>query len=390
VTVDLATFDQLCSPTGAAALAAAAELNPSGPTFLACFERLRKHVPAELAKAALETVILREKARAKFSRAAEMFFTREALEQASGEVVARHRAGRFRGYTAVGDFCCGVGGDATGLAAVTRVVAVDTDPLRLRMAERNVAAYGLAAAVRFSRADVLTDPLPDVAAVFADPARRVGGRRFVSLADYRPPPQSLLARLPAGFPAAFKLAPAVPWDELGPAGGEAEFISAGGELKECVLWLGPLATTRRRATVLPAGATLAADVPDPMLPAGPPRRFLYDPDPAVTRAGLVTNLGSQLNATMFDPTIGFLTADEWRPTPFATGYVIEEVMPFHARRIGEALKSRGLGRVTVVKRGSAVSAEELVRKWKLTGSDHRFVILTRVEGKPFALIALGL
>lgn len=386
--MDLAALDQLCSPSGVAALAAAAALRPTEATFLAGFDRLRKAFPPVVCKAALETCILRDRAAAKFSCAAEMFFTREALEQSSAEPVARHRGERFRRFGVVGDFCCGIGGDAIGLAAAgCRVVAVDRDPLRLRMAERNVAAYGLADPVTFIRADVLADPLPRVDAAFCDPARRAEGKRFVSVADYSPPPRELLARLPADTPAAVKLAPAVAWDDLHPFGGEAEFVSLAGELKECVLWLGALATVRRRATVLPCGATLAADEPDPPLSAGPIGRYLYDPDPAVTRARLVANLGQSLAAVMLDPTIAFLTADARTPTPFATCYEIEAAIPFHARRLGEALKARRVGRVTVVKRGSAVAVEDLVRKWKLSGSEHRFVILTRVGGKPFGIIA---
>jgi hypothetical protein len=46
-----------------------------------------------------------------------------------------------------------------------------------------------------------------------------------------------------------------------------------------------------------------------------------------------------------------------------------------------------VGVVTIAKRGSAVDVDELRRKWKLTGSAARTVILTRVLGKPFALIA---
>jgi hypothetical protein len=241
--------------------------------------------------------------------------------------------------------------------------------------------------VTFLLADVLADPLPEVGAVFVDPARRSGGRRFVSLAEYQPPPRELLARFPPGFPVACELAPAVSREELEAFAGEVEFVSLEGELKECVLWLGPLVTVRRRATVLPSGESLAADAPAPPLLVTAPRRFLYDPDPTVTRAGLVTNLGEQLAATMIDPTIAFLTNDARTPTPFATGYEIEEAMPFHARRLGEALRGRGVGRVTVVKRGSAVVGEDLVRKWKLTGSGHRCVILTRAGGEPFAIIA---
>src|SRR5204862_124898 len=78
--------------------------------FLSCFNRLHKLYPAELARAALETALLRQRARAKFSHADAMYFTREALEQASGEAVSRYRAERFVPFGRVGDFCCGIGG----------------------------------------------------------------------------------------------------------------------------------------------------------------------------------------------------------------------------------------------------------------------------------------
>src|SRR5918993_1758789 len=99
--MDLATFDRLLGPTGRSTLAAAHELRPTEAKYPACFDRLRKRFPPELARAALDTVMLREKARVKFTRADEMFFTREALEMASAETVARYRAGRFASFGAV-------------------------------------------------------------------------------------------------------------------------------------------------------------------------------------------------------------------------------------------------------------------------------------------------
>jgi len=127
----LATFETLLTPAGQAALTAAAELHPTEDAFLADFTRLSKSSPPGLARAALETVLLRHKARSKFSRADAMYFTREALEQASGEEIARYRAGRFAAFGRVGDFCCGIGGDTIGLSERAEVVAVDADPLRL-------------------------------------------------------------------------------------------------------------------------------------------------------------------------------------------------------------------------------------------------------------------
>ena len=74
------------------ALAAARDLAPTESSRLPALDALRKRFPADLAAAALETTLLRKRATVKFAKAEEMFFTREALEQATGEAVAAYRA----------------------------------------------------------------------------------------------------------------------------------------------------------------------------------------------------------------------------------------------------------------------------------------------------------
>ena len=64
--MDIDTFRELLTPNGQRAIDAAAALAPTDAGFLAAFEKLRKRHPAPLAKAALETVLLRVQARAKF------------------------------------------------------------------------------------------------------------------------------------------------------------------------------------------------------------------------------------------------------------------------------------------------------------------------------------
>src|SRR5688500_564941 len=140
--MDLAAFRRLLSSKGQAALALATELRPTGATLLSVHQRLRKQFPEDLARVAVETAVLRQKAACKFTKAHAMYFTREALEQSSGEVISTYRAGRFAAYPRVGDFCCGIGGDLIGLAGVTHAVAIDADPLRLAMAQENLKAYG--------------------------------------------------------------------------------------------------------------------------------------------------------------------------------------------------------------------------------------------------------
>src|SRR5262249_15044072 len=66
---------------------------------------------------------LRLRARAKFSRAMDMFFTRPGLEQASAEVIAGHRLARYSGAGLVADLCCGIGGGVAAPAAGRRAPA---------------------------------------------------------------------------------------------------------------------------------------------------------------------------------------------------------------------------------------------------------------------------
>jgi hypothetical protein len=383
--LNLDDLERLMTPAGRAALAEADALGPDEKTFLGHFGRLSKRHEPATARAALATAILRRRAAAKFSRAAEMFFEREALEQSSGEAVARHRARRMigAGVGRVADLCCGLGGDAIALSERAEVVAVDLDPLRLRLCELNLGAYGRRA--RLIEADALAVDLSAVDAVFVDPDRRVG-RRQVLTSACQPPLDELWRRLPAGVPACAKLAPGVPWAEVAALGGEAEFVSLAGELKECALWLGPYRSAARRATVLPSGACLAADEPAPSPGCAAPGRYLYDPDPAVIRAGLVTDLARSLGAWQLDDQIAYLSGDAVLQTPFARTYLIEESLPFHLGRLRDLLRARGVGSVSVQRRGSAVEPEELVRKLKLRGDGSRTLVLTRLQGRPWALV----
>ncbi len=384
--MDLATFQELLTPTGQAALAAATARVPTAETFLAHLQRLQKDYSAALAKAALDTAILRAKAAAKFSRAAAMYFTREALEQASGERISRYRAGRYAGCAHVADLGCGIGGDSLGLASVVpNVTAVDRDALRLAMAAENLAAYGLRERAAWVEGDLTTLPWPGARAFFFDPARRVGGRRKFSVRDYEPPLAQVRAWLEHAPAGGVKLSPGVDLDELAGYDAEVEFISERGALKECALWFGPLRTAARRATLLPGPHTLLAD-PAARSEVGPPQAYLYEPDPAVLRAGLVTTLAAQLEARQLDPDIAYLTAPRLRPTPFARAFAIEDALPFQLKRLRERLRALNVGRVTVKKRGSPLEPEALIKQLRLEGPEERVVVLTHVEGRAWVLI----
>lgn len=384
--MNLAGWQRLLSPEGQHVLALAQTLQPTTATLLKCHQQLRKKYADDLVMLALETTQLRMKAKGKFTRADAMYFTREGLEQSSGELIADYRAQRYAPFAMVGDFCCGIGGDAIGLAGRTNVVAVDQDELRLAIAQANVQAYERSDRVHWHRGDLLTMAVPTVEAIFFDPDRRADGQRHVRLSEYQPSFERLRQRFSTAIPWGVKVAPAIPWNELHTFEAEKEFISVGGELKECVLWFGALQSTGRRATILPANVTIAAEIVREAAEPIRPRAYVYDPDPAVIRSGLVSHLAEMLDAQPIDADIAYLTSNQLTHTPFAQAYAVDEVLPFHAKRIGERLKALNVGHVVLTKRGSAVEVDALRRSWKLRGSETRTVILTRVLNEPYALI----
>ncbi|WP_455753699.1 class I SAM-dependent methyltransferase [Streptomyces griseoluteus] len=356
---------------------------------LAVATRLRRTHPAGLVSAALGQARLRQRAEAKFGAedARRMFFTPNGVEQSTRASVAAYRAERMRalGVTSVADLCCGIGGDALALArAGIRVLAVDRDPLTAAVARANAEVLGLAGLIEVREADVTEVDTAGYDAVFVDPARRGGRGRIFDPEAYSPPLSWAVATALAAPRAALKIAPGIPHEAV-PAEAEAEWISDGGDVKEAVLWFGTGAPGGVRATLLPGPRTLRGrGLPDPAVRT--PGRYLYEPDGAVIRAHLVAEAAEELDGGLLDETIAYITADELRPTPYATAYEITDRMPFNVKKLKALLRERGVGNLTVKKRGSAVEPEELRRKVKPQGPHAATVFMTRVAGAPAMLV----
>jgi SAM-dependent methyltransferase len=392
----------LLSAEGKTLLAQLAAEEVNEASLLSHTERLRSNYPSAVAAAALDLSLLRKKARAKFSRADEMFFTREALEQASAEVVSRYRAQRFAPYSRVADLCCGIGGDALALAKRAEVVALDVDPVRARMAQANAAVYGVGDRVRAKCEDATAYTLAAGSAAWADPSRRVAGRRVYTTDAYRPSLATLLKLTSAAPGTGIKLSPGVDYSELdarvrecpyGERPYEVEIVSVRGEAREAVLWLGELCTARRRATLLPGEHTLVARPLAERVPVTSVARYLYEPDAAVIRAHLVEHLAASIGAHKIDEQIAYLTADRLVKTPFASAYRVEASMPFGLKRINRHLRTMDVGELVIKKRGLAIDPEQFRRRLKygarpLSGGRQNRVILvlTRLRDQPAALI----
>ncbi|ABL83148.1 MULTISPECIES: class I SAM-dependent methyltransferase [unclassified Nocardioides] len=384
--MDLEAFGWLLTADGARLLEAAAAVVEAGEDPLAAQTRLRRGAePAQVA-AALTQATLRVRAREKFGELADrMYFTPDGLEQATRHRVATHRASRLVAASAATlvDLGCGIGGDLLAAARAGLTAAgVDLDPVRVAVARANLDALGLPGAVQLADATTLDTSPFDVA--FADPARRTARGRTFDVDGWTPPwpfVERLLAR-----DSCVKVAPGIP-HELVPEGVEAEWVSDHGEVKEAALWSGRLATTARRATVIGEGglATLT-DEDDPGAPVGPVGAFLYEPDGAVIRAGLVTAVAAGVGGRLVDEHIAYVASDASYRTPFARGYQVLEELPYREKALRAALRERRIGRLTIKKRGVDVVPDQLRKRLDLAGDEEGTIVLTRVAGHGTALL----
>jgi SAM-dependent methyltransferase len=377
--------DDVLSPAGAELLHRLQGMVITPARALSLAAELRSSYPPELIAAAVTQQTLRTAARQKFSRADDMLFTRSGLEQASSELTAAHSARRFASRDVIADLCCGIGGNLIALAAVAdQVVAVDADRDTLRYAGHNAAVHGLTSQITLVCADVRNLRLPGRATgAFVDPARRTAGRRLRA-GDSEPSLDWCFALAGTIPRVCVKAAPGLPHDVVPPSW-EIEFVATGRALKEALLWSPAFATTPRRATILPAGATLVSSPGDPVR-VGEPGEYLLDPNPAVTRAGLVQELGRDLGARQLDEHTAFLSVDRCVGTPFARTLRVLESMPWHERQAARRLRELGIGAADIRRRGLAGDVEQIRRRLGLRGDRQATIVLTRRAGRPWGLI----
>jgi hypothetical protein len=332
---------------------------------------LRKagHSP-ELVSAVLTQSRLRTKAQLKFGEfARQMLFTSAGLEQATRLNVAARHAERFAqaGISHVADLGCGLAADSLALASMDiTVTAVEMDETTAACATVNLIPFPNA---RVVHSDATTVPLEGVDGVWLDPARRVtstsGTRRIWDPEAFSPPLSFVESLAATGRAVGVKMGPGMPHDSV-PAGCEAQWVSVGGDVTEVALWFNAVSRPGIRRAALLLGPQGAAEITSgedfdagPAAPVGPVEGYLYEPDGAVIRAGLVADVALQLGGHLVDEHIAYICAPALVDTPFARAYKVLEVMPYNVKALKAWVKDNGIGVLDIKKRGMAITPEEL-------------------------------
>lgn len=263
--------------------------------------------PALPVRALAAQLAARQKARAKLPTWATdyglTFPPNLSIEQASSEVTARFKAGLVQGAASLADLTGGFGVDAAHFARmVAQVAYVEQNADLAAIAADNFRHLGLSnlTAENTTAEQWLARAAPDSFAwLYLDPARRdTAGRRVAGLADCTPDVLALRAALLNVAPRLLlKTAPLL---DLSLAARELQTVSTihvvelGGEVKE-VLYTVERETAaepvRRAVRLAPDGAVaqeLAFTEPEEVaapVTFGPPEAWLFEPSPAVLKAG---------------------------------------------------------------------------------------------------------
>lgn len=359
-------------------------------------KQLRLDYSPALISEAMELLVARKKAAAIGLPGAEnLWITPRSLEQATSWQVAEHKAARFPAGEGVLDLCSGIGVDTFAMLQRGPVESVDVSASMVERCGWNVETWALA----LSKPELLqrwsggigNANTIDVGGrlLHVDPDRRTRSERPARrLEHYNPPLDRLqeIARTCAG--GALKLGPASNFMQKFP-GCEIELISLNGECREATVWMGSLAGDATfRATSLPTGETLAADPLSAWASfTDKPCRYVFDPDPAIVRSGLLDVLSEQQGLQRLDKEDEYATSDTIPDTAFVAAFEVEAVLGNNDKELRRHLRTNPSSSYEIKCRHLKVDANALRKKLPKGDASPRVILYARINGKARTIVA---
>ncbi|MDP8203019.1 MAG: class I SAM-dependent methyltransferase [Candidatus Tenebribacter mawsonii] len=334
--------------------------------------------PEKPIKEMLSQIILQRRNSSKIPISNELLFTERGAQQASSWTIAKYHAKKFKDYNKIADLCCGTGIDLINIAkAKEQVYAVDLDADILKLAEYNCTNQGLNN-INYEQAKA-EDFNKKVDAIFIDPDRRSGNFRKIAPEEYSPPFSKILELRELSRNIAVKLSPAIDYKNLElPKDSTLEFVSENGTLKEILLCMGKLSTKncKRKAVLLTPNLMLQNS--DVKIDVSEIQRYMFEPDPAIIRAGLVQELGSELDYMLIDSKLALLTGSQIIECDFGNIYEVDKVMKYDLKQVRKYVREKEIGELIVKTRGFPESTEQFRKKIKLNGDNSVIMFILRI------------
>ncbi len=283
----------------------------------------------------------------KHSKEAKLRHEGDDLRWATHELVARHRAERLKCYL-LADIGCGIGFQSLEFAKKCgRVLAVEIDERKLENARRNSHSLNIRN-IEFIKGDALDgaviSQLKGAEIIFCDP-ERLPEEDSRSISSIKPDPALLINACSAiTSRIAIELPPQI--REI-PFDCEREYASVDGKLNRLTIYLGPLKACERSAVVLPAGVMIQSRPGAVIKEAEKLSSFLYEADPAVEKAELLSELCEDTGAELYEhgKQAFFTSGKKLDSKLFKNRYKVLSECEFDEKEIAAELKKITAGKV---------------------------------------------
>ncbi|MBI9032014.1 methyltransferase [bacterium] len=328
---------------------------------------------------------LRKNAKERIKDAENYLFTTKGVEQSSSSQVAEYHAKLFKHVNVLADLCCGNGIDLINIAKNKSLVyAVDLSNTALLCSRYNCQINRLDTIIfRNMKAEDFNE---EVEAVFIDPDRRPEERRVIQAEDISPNFDELIKIIHQFQNVVIKLSPV--FDYLNASVAEPhtwEFISEDGVLKEILLCTGSFATPNinRKVVILPQ-TVFTQNYQSVQVSSI--KKFVYDPDPAIIRSGLVQDLAYEVEASLINKHLSILTSDSKINSEFLKGYEVIEYFHYSVKTLKKYLKENQIGKLVVKVRGFPERPNQVISKFKLSGPNTSLIYLIRMDKEFICLV----
>lgn len=335
-----------------------------------------------------------------------LFFpSRLSAEQCSSELTARYKQRLVGPDMQVCDLTGGLGADSYYFSLKAHSVTyVERYPEYCEAARLNFRALG-AGNIRVVEGDAaeLAGVLPAPDAFYLDPARRgEGDKRVFALADCEPDLVQLKERLLERAPLVIaKISPMADLQHtcaLLPETTEVHVLSVKNECKEllfvlrrkpagaepavfCVNWTGGAADAGAEQSFR---FTFGQERSAPLHPAGRVKRYLYEPNAAILKAGAFKRIALATATEKLHASSHLYTSDVQAPGYPGRVFETEEVIPFSGK-ITKTL-ARTVPRANISVRNFPLSADELKKRTRIADGGDTYLFGTTLSGGEKVLI----
>ena len=110
-------------------------------------------------------------------------------------------------------------------------------------------------------------------------------------------------------------------------------------------------------------------------------KYLYEPDPALIRSGLLGRKAALCGMKCISENIAYMSSDKLSDDPFFRAYRVLDSMKFNLKNLARELEKMNVGNLTIKKRGFPLLPEHLQAKLRLKGDRSMTIITTKELGK---------